>query len=57
MRFTYRSSRDSVKPMKRVAERGNKFWKDYVTSPQGYLRTPLNERINLNENQIEHSKC
>ena len=36
VRFTYRSSRDSVKPTKRVGERENKFWKDYVTSPQGY---------------------
>ena len=27
-RFTYRSSRDSVKPTKRIAVRENKFWKD-----------------------------
>ena len=27
-RFTYRSSRDSVKPMKRIVVRENKFWKD-----------------------------
>ena len=27
-RFTYRSSRDSVKPMKMIAVRKNKFWKD-----------------------------
>ena len=26
-RFTYRSSRDSVKPTKRIAVRENKFWK------------------------------
>ena len=28
-RFTYRRSRDSVKPTKRIAVRENKFWKDY----------------------------
>ena len=28
VRFTYRSSRDSVKPTKRIAVRENKFWKD-----------------------------
>ena len=27
-RFTHRSSRDSVKPTKRIAVRENKFWKD-----------------------------
>ena len=27
-RFTYRSSRDSVKPTKRITVRENKFWKD-----------------------------
>ena len=27
-RFTYRSSRDSVKPTKRIAVTENKFWKD-----------------------------
>ena len=27
-RFTYRSSRDSVKPTKRIAVREHKFWKD-----------------------------
>ena len=27
-RFTYRSSRDSVKPTKKIAVSGNKFWKD-----------------------------
>ena len=27
-RFTYRSSRDSVKPTKKIAVRENKFWKD-----------------------------
>ena len=27
-RFTCRSSRDSVKPTKRIAVRENKFWKD-----------------------------
>ena len=28
VRFTYRSSRGSVKPTKRIAVRENKFWKD-----------------------------
>ena len=28
VRFTYRSSRDPVKPTKRIAVRENKFWKD-----------------------------
>ena len=35
-RFTYRSSRYSVKPRKTIAVRENKFWKDCenVISPQ-----------------------
>ena len=44
-RFTYRSSRDSVKPTKRIAVRENKFWKDcekrYFSTK--LLRTPLTE--------------
>ena len=28
VRFTVRSSRDSVKSMKSIAEHGNKFWED-----------------------------
>ena len=37
-RFTYRSSRDSVKPTKRIAVRENKFWKD---SEKRYFSTKL----------------
>ena len=37
-RFTYRSSCDSVKPMKRIAVRENKFWKD---CEQRYFSTKL----------------
>ena len=54
--FTYRSSRDSVKPTKRIAVRENKFWKD---CEKRYFPTKLlkNTFDLMNLNEIEHSKC
>ena len=54
-KFTNRSSRDSVKPTKRIAARENKFRKDWE---KRYFSTKLlkNTFDCMNLNEIEHSK-
>ena len=54
-RFTYRSSRDPVKPTKRIPARENKSWKD---CEKRYFSTKLlkNTFDSMNLNEIEHSK-
>ena len=52
-RFIYRSSRDSVKPTKRIAVNENKFWKGREKRYSSIKNTF--DWMNLNE--IERSKC